>query len=140
MIAFVRGVMCASRLAGSICSVSGSMSQKTTAAPKASAPVQLAQYVTDVQMISSPGPMPTAYIDAFRAFVPLLCESAYFLSCHDANDASKRRAMSVPDMLPVSSTCACAARMASLTIGQWKSPSSCAFSTGVPPVIASFPI
>ena len=50
------------------------------------------------------------------------------------------RAMSVPDMFPASRTSACALRIASFTIGQWKSASSCALCTGVPPVMASLPI
>ena len=118
VMAFVRGVMCASTLSGSICSVFGSISQKTTVAPSVNAPVQLAQYVTDVQIISSPGPRPTANIAAFSAFVPVLCANAYLRCCHAANSVSNCFVMFRPDMLPSSKTSSMAFRISSFTIGQ----------------------
>src|SRR5689334_61488 len=70
MIAFVRGVIAASTCAGSMLSVSGSMSTKTGVAPTSRMVLPVAAKLNGVVITSSPAPMPCANSATCSAAVP----------------------------------------------------------------------
>ena len=118
-------------------SVFESMSAKLTAAPRCSAPVHEAQYVTLGQMISSPAPTPQAQNAVSSALVPFGKLSAFRQPSHWANSASNCWAMSLADMLRLRSTSSTASSSPRVMMGQSKRSPGSAVTVFGPPNRAS---
>ena len=89
MIAFVRGVIAASILAGSIMRNSGSTSTSTGRAPAYSIAAIVATKVNGTVITSSPAPTPAASSERWSALVPLLTPIASEVWQNLAKSSSK---------------------------------------------------
>ena len=144
----VRGVMAASRRAGSMVQVRGSTSTNTGVAPTALIASAVAMKVLGTVITSSPSPTPMARRISPRASVPLPTPMAWRTPQNSANSASKRSTNGPPEKAVASSTCwmaspisprmdsYCAFRSTNGTFMSWTSSSMRIRRAGLPATTA----